>query len=353
MKRLCSHFSAGRIFCVAACVVTVISFCGCPGNGSSGKRQIVSMGTAPIGGAFGPVGNAISSVLTDKRGENNWKVQAQGTKGSRQNIRMLDQGDLQLGMSNSAISYYASKGEKGWDKSYEIRAIVTLAPNIGLFITKKDSGINNIADLKGKRITVGPAGAGFEMFVGPVLTEHGVIYEKDKQDFTPINQTYSDAVQLLGDGSVDACFMGGAIPIPAVSQACTSYNIHFIPYDPKIRSQLIENYPFFSEAKIPAKTSDDKETYKGMKEDFLAMDVGSMHLITHANVDEQLVYQLTKTIWENRGDIANQHRAAKSINEKNAARNTGIPFHDGAVRFYKEIGIWPADSKPADAEPAK
>lgn len=332
---------------LVVCVLTLSSITGCGGcngsdngGGGGGGRKFVSLGTAPIGGAFAPVGNAISSVLNDKKGENNWKVQAQGTKGSQQNIRMLEKGELQLGMSNSAISYYALKGEMSWDKKYEIRAVATMAPNVGLFITKKDSGIQTIADLKGKRVTAGPAGAGFEMFLGPLMTEHGVTYTTDKKDFTPVNQTYTDSVQLLGDGGVNACFMGGAIPTPAVTQACTSYDIFFVPYDENVRQDLVAKYPFFSEVTIPAKNKQGKPTYKGLEKDFPALDVGSMQLITHADVDEELVYQITKTIWNNRADIAEQHPAARAINEKNAARNTGIPFHAGAIRFYKEIGIW-------------
>jgi hypothetical protein len=101
---------------------------------------------------------------------------------------------------------------------------------------------------------------------------------------------------------------------------------------------------------IPAKTRDGKETYRGMTEDFVAMNVGSMHLITTAGQDEALVYQITKTIWENRAEIVKQHRAGLSINETNAARFTGTPFHPGAIRFYQEIGIWSeADAGSADA----
>jgi hypothetical protein len=304
-----------------------------------------------MGGAFAPVGNAITSVVNENRGESPWRAQSHGTMGSQHNIRLLDQGVLQLGMSNAAISYYAYHGELGWEKEYEIRAVVTLAPNVGLFITRQESGIRTMADLKGKRVTVGPAGAGFEMFVGPLMTEHGVAYLPDRRDFTPINQNYSDSVQLLGDGSVDACFMGGAIPTPAVTQASTTYDVFFIPYDEEVRRRLIEKYPFFREALIPAKTRDGKDTYRGLDDDFPSMDVGSMHLITHERVDEELVYRLTKLIWENRADIAQQHPAARAINERNAVRNTGIPFHPGAIRFYREIGIWPDDSPSGEGAP--
>lgn len=304
----------------------------------------------PSGGAFGPVGNAIASVTNEFKGDNDWLVQAQGTKGSQQNIRMLDKGEIQLGMSNAAISYHAARGIGTWDKKYDIRSVVTLAPNIGLFITKKGSGIETLADLEGKRVTVGPAGAGFEMFLGPLLTAHGVNYGTGDPAFTPMNETYSAAVQLLGDDNADAAFMGGAVPTPAVTQACTSYDISFIPYDESVRQQLIDQYEFYQAATIPAKNKDGNPTYKGQEADFPALNVGSMELITHLNVDEELVYQLTKTIWENRKEIAKQHKAANAINEENAARYTGTEFHPGAIRFYKEIGIWPGES--ADADPA-
>ncbi len=334
---------AGIALFVASSTISVI---GCGGsdkeNAKSGSKKFVTLGSAPVGGAFNQVGAAIASVANEFKGDVPWKVQARGTKGSKDNIRKLDKGEIQLGMSNSAISYHAAGGLAGWDKKYDIRAVVTLAPNIGLFITKKDSGIETIGDLKGKRVSVGPAGAGFEMFLGPILSQHGVKYSgsANEADFTPQNEIYTAAVQSLADGNTDAAFMGGAIPTPAVVQACNTSDIRFIGYDPAVRATLIKEFPFFSPATIPATNKDGKATYNGMTEDFEAMNVGSMQLITHADVDEDTVYTLTKAIWENRAEIVKQHPAARAINEKNAARFTGTEFHPGAIRFYKEIGIW-------------
>lgn len=344
----------GRSLAIIVSTLAVLAFgltTGCSnegggsGSGASSGNRFVTLGSAPVGGVFNQVGAAIASVTNEFKGDTSWKVQAKGTKGSKDNIRKLDKGEIQLGMSNSAISYHATRGLGGWDKEYQIRAVVTLAPNIGLFITKKDSGIKTIADMRGKRVSVGPAGAGFEMFLGPLMSEHGVKYSGSgaDADFTPQNEIYTAAVQSLADGNTDAAFMGGAVPTPAVVQACNSNDIHFITYDREVRSKLIKDFPFFSPATISARNKEGKATYKGMESDFEAMNVGSMQLITHADVDEELVYNLTKTIWQNRADIVKQHPAAKAINEKNAARNTGTEFHSGAIRFYKEIGIWPED----------
>jgi TRAP transporter TAXI family solute receptor len=326
-----------RTTCLLALAAGMLLTVGCSGGG----RKFITLGTAPIGGAFAPVGNAIASVLNTHAGENNWKVQAKGTKGSQQNIRDLEKGELQLGMSNSAISYYAYRGESSWDEKYDIRAVVTLAPNIAMFITKKETGIDSIAGLKGKRVYVGPAGAGFEMFVGPLMTEHGVNYTEEQKDFTPVPGTQSEAVSSLGDGDVDAAFLGGAVPTSSITQACSQMDVVFIPYDPETKKTLIEKYPFFQEATIT------QDKYADLTEDYQGLNVGSMHLITHADLDEETVYQLTKTIWENRAEIAKQHPAGKAINEKNAARYTGTPFHKGAIRFYKEIGIWPENQPEA------
>ncbi|HMO14647.1 MAG TPA: TAXI family TRAP transporter solute-binding subunit [Pirellulaceae bacterium] len=315
------------------------------GSGTGEKKpeeapRFISMGTAPSGGAFFVVGNAIASVLTENRGSASWTVQPVVSKGTQQNIRDLDKGDILIGMSNAAIGYYAVNGEGIWDRAYRIRSICTLAPNIGVFITKSDSGIMQLSDLKGKRVAVGPAGAGFEAFLGPILTAHGVEYTADSTAFTAVPADYSVAVQLLGDGDIDAAFIGGAIPTPAVVQAATTMNIRFINFDETIRRKLIEEYEFFQDAVIPARNAEGQPIYKGLDSEYPTMNVGSMQLITHADVSEALIYEITKIIWENRQAIAAQHPAGRSINESNVAKFVGTEFHPGAIRFYKEIGIW-------------
>ena len=131
--------------------------------------------------------------------------------------------------------------------------------------------------------------------------------------------------------------MGGAIPIPAVTQACASQDIVFIPFDAAALDKLVGTYPFYFTRNLPA------ETYSDLDADLLGMNVGSMQLITYENVDEELVYQFTKTLYENRAAVAEQHPAAKALNAPNVVRDTGTPFHPGAIRAYKELGIWPAD----------
>ena len=296
-----------------------------------GKRQFLSVGTAPPGGAFFVVGGTIAQVVSENMGDLNWEVSAEATKGTQENIRRLISGELEFALANAAISYFAVRGEGAWKREHPVRTVMTLAPNVALFITKKSSSVKKIADLKGKRVVVGPAGAGFKYFLEPILAAHGVTY----QDFTSLHSTQASAVDMLADGSAAAAFLGGAVPTASITQASASQNIFFIPFDDAAKQRLFENYPFFNAATIPA------GTYRGQDEPFHGMNVGTMHLIAAANMDAEEVYRFTKILYEHRAEVIKKHPAGKAINPQNVVKDTGTPFHPGAVRYYKEIGIWP------------
>lgn len=323
--------------CIAgASLLLLVSLAGCGGgeSGSSGStpaRKFMSLGTAPPGGAFFVVGGAVAESLNAAGAEQNWQVTAEATKGSQENIRRLARGELDLALANAAITYFAVRGEGGWDRAYPMRAVMTLAPNVALFVSPQSSGVGSIAELRGKRVVLGPAGAGFEFFLRPILGSHGLTYD----DVTVLHNTQSGAVDMIGDGSAAAAFLGGAVPTASITQASTSQQVAFLPFEDSAIEELTGNYLFFRRATIPA------GTYRGLDEDFQGLDVGSMHLITAADQDEELVYQLTKAIYETREAIAGLHPAGRAINPRNVVRDTGTEFHPGAVRYFREIGIWP------------
>lgn len=315
-----------------------LALLGCDDAADSPKteqRHFFSLGTAPPGGAFFVVGGAIAGVVGQNLKERGWQISAEATRGTQENIRRIVAGELDFALANAAISYFASRGAGAWKKPHPINAIMTLAPNIALFVTPAASGIRTIADLRGQRVVVGPAGAGFEYFLEPILAAHGLSYA----DFTPLHNTQSGAVDMLADNSAAAAFLGGAVPTASISRASASQNLFFIPFDPTARQSLIADYPFFAAGTIPA------GTYRGQETDFSGLNVGNMHLITAADQDEESVYQFTKTLYENRAAVVEQHPAGKAINPKNSVRDTGTPFHPGAQRYYRESGLW-SEPKP-------
>jgi TRAP transporter TAXI family solute receptor len=317
----------------ASCVFALLALASCGGGGEEGAtaRRFVNIGSAPPGGAFFVVGSALGDVLNEHQSEANWQVTVEATQGTQENIRRLTAGDLDFALANAAITYFAVRGQGDWDQAHDMRSVMTLAPNVGMFLTTTSSGVKTMADLKGKRVVVGPPGAGMEYFLRPMLEAHGITFD----DITPLNGNQDAAVGMIGDGSAAATFLGGAIPTASITQAASSLDVHFIPLDPAARQKLIDEYPFFNPATIPA------GTYRNQDEAIESLNVGAMHLITAAGADEELVYQVTKTLYENRASVVEKHAAGRAINAENVVRDTGTEFHPGAIRYYREIGIWP------------
>ncbi len=327
-------YRIGRFLLFSTCLAVVGCGGGAPSDGGSagvGGESIprfLSMGTAPPGGAFFVVGGALAEVFNEHGGGSS--MTAEATSGSQENIRRLGSGELDFALSNSAITYFAVRGTEGWDQAHPVRAVMTLAPNVAMFVAPADGDVASIADLAGKRVSVGPAGAGFEYFIRPLLAAHGLTYD----DFDPVNATQAGAVDLLSDESVAASFLGGAVPTASVTQAAAVQDILLVPYDEAARQQLVADFLFFRPATIPA------GTYRGVDDDFEGLDVGSMHLIAAADASDDLVYAVTKALYENREAVVQRHAAGRAINANNVVRDTGTEFHPGAVRYYEEIGIW-------------
>ncbi|MEL7061413.1 MAG: TAXI family TRAP transporter solute-binding subunit [Acidobacteriota bacterium] len=327
-----------RLVALLACLAVVSSLliacgdAGTDGEGEPTKRRFLSLGTAPAGGAFFVVGAALADVAD--QAIDGWRVTAEATQGSQENIRRLAAGDLSFALSNAAITWFAVRGEGSFDRAYETRAVMTLAPNVALFVAPSSRDINSIADLRGKRVVIGPPGAGFDMFVGKLLEGHGLTLD----DLDVSHATQAGAVDLLADGNAAAAFLGGAVPTASITQASTSMDLVFVPFDAGAKAQLVEDYAFFEPATIPA------GTYRGQDAAYDGLNVGSMHVITDARVPEDEVYAFTKAIYENRDAVVERHPAGRAIQPQRVVRDLGTPFHPGAVRYYREIGIWPEET---------
>jgi TRAP transporter TAXI family solute receptor len=292
--------------------------------------RFLSVGTAPPGGAFFVVGSAIADIIQAGNSEKGWQVNAEATKGTQENIRRLNRGEIDLALANAAITYFAVRGESGWEKTYDMRAVMTLAPNVAMFVTLADSGIKNIVGLKGQRVVIGPSGAGFEMFVEPILEAHGLRYD----DLTVLHAGQSAAVDMLFDGAARAAFLGGAIPTASITQAAATHEITLLPLAEGKQEELTRSFPFFHAAVIPS------ETYRNVNREYRGLNVGSMHLITAAAADEEMIYAATRALYENREEFSRKHPVGRTVNPVNAVRKTGVQFHPGAIRYYREIGIW-------------
>jgi TRAP transporter TAXI family solute receptor len=139
---------------------------------------------------------------------------------------------------------------------------------------------------------------------------------------------------MLTDGIVDAVFVGGSIPHVTILSATASHELQYLEFNEAALDKVEAEYPFIKKFTIPS------GTYKGMDRNFLAVDSGTTQLLVHENADPAYIYLVAKTIYENRGMAAEMHPALKEITPERAAMDIGIPYHEGSLRFFTEIGIW-------------
>jgi hypothetical protein len=244
---------------------------------------------------------------------------------------MLDSRQIDFALANASITFPAIRGgSDGFEKPYPVRAVMTLHSSVNMFLALKDSGIRTIADMKGKRVSVGPAGGGWDAYTKPILAAHGVTFD----DFTPVYEGQSSAVDMLTDGNVDAIFVGGSIPHATVMSATAQHDINYILFDEAALDRVNVERPTIRKFPIPA------NTYKGQAMELWAVDSGPAQLLTRADADADFIYLVTKTLYENREEIAKMTPAGREITPERAGMDIGIPYHEGSLRYFKEINIW-------------
>jgi TRAP transporter TAXI family solute receptor len=275
------------------------------------------------------MGNAIAEVLSTK--VPGLLATGEASGGSSQNIMILDNKQIDFALANASITVPAIRGgSDGFEKPYPVRAVITLHSSVNMFLALKDSGIKTIADMRGKRVSVGPAGGGWDAYTKPILAAHGLTFA----DFRPVYEGQSSAVDMLTDGNVDAIFVGGSIPHATVMSATAQHDISFILFDEMALDRVNMERPTIRKFPIPA------QTYKGQDLEMWAVDSGPAQLLAREDADPEFIYQVTKALYENREAIAKMTPAGKEITPERAGMDIGIPYHEGSLRYFKEINIW-------------
>lgn len=292
------------------------------------SKYFITVATGPTSGLYYPIGGAFSSVFQNNLG---YKSSAQATGASVENINLILSGDADLAitMSDSVAQAYGAFGAfEGKEPATDLRCLMGLYPNYVQLVTTSKSGIKKFEDLKGKKVGVGAPNSGVELNARMMYEAHGMTYEDSKVDYL----SYGEAIDQMKNGLVDAAFVTSGIPNSTVSELGTVADIVIVPIEGEGLKKLIEKYPFFVEATIP------KDTY-GTETDVTTATVRNIMLI-RKDLPEEVVYDLTKGVFENIDSIKASHNTAdKHISLENSQIGVNIPFHDGAIKYYKEMGI--------------
>ncbi len=281
--------------------------------------------TGPMGGAWYPLGGAIADVLQRQIPEVNVTV---SPGGSIANAEAIEGGKCEIGFSHSSAAVDGIQGRPPFKQKMEnMRQLANLYPQYFHILVMENSWINSVADLKGKIICPGKKGDAIEVWTRQLLEIYGLSY-KDMAKVQHVG--WSDAVALMKDGHAHAFLLGTTIPASSVMELAADRKIRLLalPED-KIKGFEKINAGYIKRV-IP------KGTYRGVDHDVLA--VGNFaHLIISAKLPEDLVYKITKALVSELPGFGNIVRDMKGVTPKDLALDIGVPFHPGALRYYKEV----------------
>jgi hypothetical protein len=287
--------------------------------------KTLTLGTASVGGTYFVYGQVWASLVNEKVGT---QISTQQTQGPNQNIILTDSRQIDLGMTTMGVALQAWEGKGDWTKGKQYRNIRATFPMYDTpfhFVALKKSGIKAVKDLDGKRAGIGPR-------AGTCGTYFPLMFKALGVNATIRNGQASDMAANLQDGLIDAFPFCAGVPIAAYSELETTNDVQFFTYTADEIKKLKEALPELSDSTIP------KGTYKQLTEDHKTVGVYNFG-IAHKDLPEDLVYEITKAVLENNAQMVKGHAAAKETLAQNWDRNTFLPFHPGAVRYYKEKGI--------------
>jgi uncharacterized protein len=289
--------------------------------------QFINILTGGTSGAYYPIGVALSQIYSEVMPEA--KMSVQSTKASVENLNLIQagKGEAAFALGDAVSSAWKGDEEAGFKTPLtNLRTISAMYPNYIQIVASKDSGITTLADLKGKRISVGAPKSGTELNARTIFAAAGISYE----DFSKTEYlSFSASVELMKNRQLDATLQSAGLGVASLRDLSTSINVVFIPIPADIIAKI--NDAAYEPSTIPA------DTYEGQTEALSTVAIRNI-LVTSKEVSEEVVYLMTKSMFDNLDKLVTAHKAATGI-DKNLAANSPIPLHPGAEKFYKEIGL--------------
>ncbi len=286
----------------------------------------ISIGTGGTGGVYFPTGGVIADIIN----KNLKGIQATGevTGASLENIRRVDSKQMEMGMSNADLLRNAVEGQKPFTKKMDVLFGFNMHRSTMAMTVLESSGIKSVAELKGKRFSIGPPGGNTGVMAERILNAHGLALNDIKR--SPVS--FTETVDAMKDGNLDGGAFLGAQPMPSMLDITATHKVRILPIDGEARERLLKASPDLTRAQLKA------GMFKGVEQTINTVGVWSAFFF-HKETDANLAYQITKVVWENRQRLEDTHPANAHMAEPGAVIEATIPFHPGAARYFKEIGI--------------
>lgn len=287
--------------------------------------NIVTGGT---GGVYIIYGAGLVELLNKKL---KTAAAAQSTAASVANMQLIRDGkaDVAFTLSDTAYDAVAGKGATFTDKKVDAKALAVLYTNVTHIIAKDGAGINTVADLKGKRVSVGAAASGTEIIANRILEANGI---DPATGLSRERLGVADSANALRDGKIDAFFWSGGLPTAQITDLSTSVKLKFLEHTDATKKMADKYGPFYFDVKIP------KGTYK-LESDVTVSGVANI-LAVPTTMDPALARAILATMFDNKADLEIVHAEAKNLKLETAVEGSPIDYHAGAIDYYKSKGVW-------------
>jgi hypothetical protein len=288
------------------------------------KMVLATGGTA---GTYYPFGGAMAKIWNSKIPGMN--VTAQATGASAENVRLVNKKEAELAIVQSDTIDFAYNAKEAFkEKLTKMSALAVLYPEVIQVVVRGDSKADSFDDLKGMKIGVGAPGSGTEANFRQLCD----IYGLKKDDVKAQYLSFSESSEQFKDKHIDAFIVVAGIPNAAIMDISTQHSVKIINVSDAKAKQLVKKYPFLSAFTIPA------GTYKSITKDVKTVAVNAV-LIVNTEVSNDVAYNLVKALFDNQKDLGLAHAKGKELNLKKASSGVSIPFHPGAIKYFKEKGV--------------
>jgi len=293
--------------------------------GCGGKKTTLKMATGGTTGTYYAYSGTVSQVLSQRVPGLSFDLQATGA--SKANIYLIADNEADIAIVQNDVMYYAYHGTDlfAGEKVGGFSAMAGVYAEVCQVVAK--GGITSIADLRGKRVSVGDVGSGVEFNARQILEAYGMTFD----DIIVNNLSFGDSAAAFKDGKIDAFFCVAGAPTTAIVELATTNPINLLTIDDEHAAKLMEKYPFYTKYYIPA------WTYKGVETDVQTVAVVATYIVAD-KLSEDLVYKMTKALFEHDDEIAASHPKGTELDPEYSVSSISIPMHPGAEKYYKEIG---------------
>jgi uncharacterized protein len=300
-----------------------------------GWPKSIAIGTASPGGTYYVYGQALADILNGALGV---RVTAEATQGSTRNIILLETGQATLGMITMGLGWEAWTGTGEWTKGQRYRAMRAILPMYDSPFTiavPKRLGLKSPSELAGKRIGAGPRAGTSGTYFPKIFDALGI----------PVTFIYGSLEEMGSQviaGQLDGVALATGVPVPALVEVEAKEPLDFIRFTPEQLGTVMRLMPELSASTLP------RGAYPSLTEDYPTVGLFNF-VVAHKDLPEELVYQAVKAVYDNHERLVRAHSAGRETIPANVGRDTFLPLHPGAVRYYREIGVaLPAIAVPAD-----